>query len=300
MRILLALDGTDEGLGAARMALALSKRPPREVEVRVLVVLDPPAEDLTGTVIRLPTREEERSRVVGVRERVRGVLEAAGAGSVGWPIHPARGPVPRTITRTATRWGCHLIVLGTGRRRPIDRVLGDDVAVRVVRLSRVPVLAVPGGASGAPRAVTVGLDLSPPSVAVAELAASLFPSRPPLHLVHVLPAGLPGAPAGAEAELRGSLLEQLDPLSAELSASGGRVGSVRLPVGDPADTLLATGAETGSDLLAVGSHGRGFLGRTLLGSVAEKLLRSWEGSLLVVPPRGRSARNGPTDPGASP
>jgi nucleotide-binding universal stress UspA family protein len=39
-------------------------------------------------------------------------------------------------------------------------------------------------------------------------------------------------------------------------------------------TVLDVAREVGADLLATGTHGRGFVGRVLMGSVAEYLLRN--------------------------
>ncbi len=57
----------------------------------------------------------------------------------------------------------------------------------------------------------------------------------------------------------------------------------RLPLeGAPADALAAAAAETGADLLVVGSHGHSALGRWLLGSVADRLSDRTPIPLLVV------------------
>jgi nucleotide-binding universal stress UspA family protein len=52
--------------------------------------------------------------------------------------------------------------------------------------------------------------------------------------------------------------------------------------GIPADVLLAAAAELGADLIIVGSHGRQGVERLLLGSVAEKISRKAECSVLTV------------------
>ncbi len=47
----------------------------------------------------------------------------------------------------------------------------------------------------------------------------------------------------------------------------------RLAEGDPAAEIVRAAAETGCDLIVMGTHGRAGLGRLLLGSVAEQVLR---------------------------
>jgi nucleotide-binding universal stress UspA family protein len=47
----------------------------------------------------------------------------------------------------------------------------------------------------------------------------------------------------------------------------------RLEEGDPIDRILAVATETNADLIVMGTHGRTGLGRLLMGSVAEPVLR---------------------------
>jgi hypothetical protein len=54
--------------------------------------------------------------------------------------------------------------------------------------------------------------------------------------------------------------------------------------GEPAKVLLSTSKKMKPDLLVVGSHGRGFLTRLILGSVSQRLVRDAETSVLVAPP----------------
>ena len=60
-------------------------------------------------------------------------------------------------------------------------------------------------------------------------------------------------------------------------------GEVR--VGDPASEILAFAHEVGAELIVVGSHGRGALGRAMLGSVSTRVAHAWPGPVLVVRPR---------------
>jgi len=47
----------------------------------------------------------------------------------------------------------------------------------------------------------------------------------------------------------------------------------RLGEGDPAKTFVDVAGELGCDLIVMGTHGRGAMGRLLMGSVADKVLR---------------------------
>lgn len=57
-------------------------------------------------------------------------------------------------------------------------------------------------------------------------------------------------------------------------------------LGRPARDLAEIAAKVGADLTVVASHGRGTLGRTVLGSVASNLLRASTCPVLVVRPEG--------------
>jgi universal stress protein A len=57
---------------------------------------------------------------------------------------------------------------------------------------------------------------------------------------------------------------------------------VRVVEGDPADEILRLADECGCDLIALGTHGRSGLGRLLMGSVAESVLRRAKCPVLTV------------------
>jgi nucleotide-binding universal stress UspA family protein len=52
--------------------------------------------------------------------------------------------------------------------------------------------------------------------------------------------------------------------------------------GDPAEQLLEVSRD--ADLLVLGSHGRGFVGRLIMGSVCDRVVRAAACAVLVVPP----------------
>ncbi|MDZ7679880.1 MAG: universal stress protein [Acidimicrobiales bacterium] len=54
--------------------------------------------------------------------------------------------------------------------------------------------------------------------------------------------------------------------------------------GDPATEIVVVGEELEADLVVIGSRGRGFLGRMLLGSVSGHVVHHAHRPVLVVPP----------------
>jgi universal stress protein A len=63
----------------------------------------------------------------------------------------------------------------------------------------------------------------------------------------------------------------------------------RLQLGDPADEIVRTAAETPCDLIVMGTHGRQGLERLLIGSVTTKVLRRARCPVLVVNDRTMGA-----------
>lgn len=57
------------------------------------------------------------------------------------------------------------------------------------------------------------------------------------------------------------------------------------PTGDVADVLDLALREAAADLVVMSTHGRGGLRRTILGSVADRLMRTAEVPVLLIPPR---------------
>lgn len=102
-------------------------------------------------------------------------------------------------------------------------------------------------------------------------------------LLHVQPipvvvygAGvLPIAPGESVAAVRRQL--------AELAAQAPDLHiETRLVEGEPAQSILAAARETHSDVIVMGTHGRTGLGRMLMGSVAEAVVRRAECPVLTV------------------
>ena len=104
-----------------------------------------------------------------------------------------------------------------------------------------------------------------------------------LVLLHVLPRPVIGYGEGVippEPEfLREEAKEQLDRLAVP---GGGVVADRRLAEGDPAGVILHIARETHADLIVMGTHGRTGLGRLLMGSVAEHVLRRASCPVLTV------------------
>lgn len=65
--------------------------------------------------------------------------------------------------------------------------------------------------------------------------------------------------------------------------------------GDPATEIVIAGNELDADLIVIGSRGRGFFGRMLLGSVSGHVVHHAHRAVVVVPPEESDAADEATD-----
>ena len=197
------------------------------------------------------------------------------------------GEPARVITEVATNRHAQLIIVGIGRHELVDRLFGDETALKVARSSHLPVLAVPDGDFTVPRHAVVAIDFSEGSVRAARAALRLLGDNGVLELAHVVSRDrlLFDAWVSQEEYMR-FVRHSLTRFRARLAIPPGvRVDDVILS-GDPARELLSHAGRVGADLIAAGSHGHGFVTRLVIGSVTTKLLRVSSCPVLVIPADG--------------
>ena len=138
--------------------------------------------------------------------------------------------------------------------------------------------------------ILVATDFSRHSQAALEYAAALAkPFQAEVVLCHVVekPDFLSGFPPVSEGYLPpnlGDLQRQHAQKegAAALQKAGVTHGRAVLPEGNPAVETVNTAKSEGADLLVVGTHGRSALTHLLLGSVAEKIVRTATCPVLTV------------------
>ena len=135
----------------------------------------------------------------------------------------------------------------------------------------------------------VGIDGSPEGDAAAGKAAELAKAfEAKLLIVYVVPSHLPRSAQSYAAEARNSDMIEQDYVpallfQAELNCrKAGVVAEATSQVGPVAETLADMAEFEGIDLVVVGHRGRGSVRRTLLGSVADRLIQICPRPVLVV------------------
>jgi nucleotide-binding universal stress UspA family protein len=188
------------------------------------------------------------------------------------------------LGRIAHRVWPSLIVLGGKHHSILGRWLSGSTSLNVARTATTPVL-VTAGMPGEIRHVLVAVDASAaagPTVALAREYAQLFNAElRVLSVLEPLPEMDEYAPpmdATRYYELCREMLQK--DLVPQLPESH-RTLLVRH--GTPVDTILREATLWPADLLVVGSRGKNWAQRLLLGSVTEKLLNYLPTSVLVAP-----------------
>ena len=303
-RVLVPLDGSPLAAQAIPYARAVAAPGAELLLLLVLPDRDPSRGGLTGQVVFgeedvLRAGEEEARRLV--EETATRLRTGSGAPRV--EVVVSVGDPAAEVLRVAAARSADVVVLASRGRGALGRWAFGSVADRVARASPVPVMVVrpdddaAATAAAAPavelRRLIVPLDGSDRAAGAVPVAGRLAGRlRLPILLVTVVdPARAVspllgyGAPFGdalyddLRAEMRSAATEALEAAAEPLRRAGLAV-THRVLDGPPAAILLDL-ADPG-DLVVLTSHGRSGVGRWLLGSVAEKLVRQGRAPVVLV------------------
>jgi nucleotide-binding universal stress UspA family protein len=233
----------------------------------------------------------------GLNERARDAARAALVQALGGSV-PAdeleslsgKSGRPAVVLRDAARdLEAGLVVLGGKHHSLIGRWVVGSTAHSLTRLLDVPLLICV--AARPIKRLLVGVDLSDaagPTIHAAERFAELLGAMlRVLHVVEPVPV-IPDAPFQlSDEELFDRTLEHLERYVWPLVSLRDTVTTVRR--GLAAEAIAREAAEDDSDLVIVGSHGKGWVDRLLIGSVTEQILSSLPTSVLVIPVAGHAS-----------
>jgi nucleotide-binding universal stress UspA family protein len=199
----------------------------------------------------------------------------------GWP--------PAVLDDEVRETGAGLLILGAKHHSALGRWLGGSTVHNVAHMLRVPLL-VAGAPAPAIRRVLVAVDASAaarPTLEAARRFTDLWDAElRAIHVIEPLPF-VPELPPETGARDYERLFEEectrkiwpLMPPDAE-----------KVIRHAAADAGIAAEAKAWqADLVVVGSHGKGWVDRMLLGSITERLLNQLPSALLLVVPAGKAA-----------
>lgn len=294
MLVLIAYDGSSDAELAIALAGAL--RWPSDSKLQVAAVVEPVLPHYTGVRSMGPAVPPPEIDPVMIEQRQRQVSDAAAR--LSGDDHQAEGvvlrgwPAPMLVDQ-ATRLAADLVIAGSRGHGAVVSMLIGSVSAAVVDTAPCPVLVA---RTNQVRTIVLAVDGSGP----ADVAESLLSTWPifedvRIHVISVAdvmePVQFGLAPpafhraaadhASVVAEQKGDHTRIAEETAARLR-SAGRQADATVRTGRAAGEIIAFAAETGADLVVMGSQGRTGLARMVLGSVARKVLNGTGVSVLIV------------------
>lgn len=292
--ILVPVDFSDASRDALSQAAGLARAV--DGSLTLLHVVDlPPAGWVGFEALDVDLRAPQVELLARTRDHLREEAEKVPATrGLEVTVRARDGSPGREIVSELREADMDLVVMATHGRSGLTHLLLGSVAEKVLRAAPCPVLTVrPGQEFRRPEVVLHPSDLSEESLAALEPAtwlAQRFGAE--LVLFHALEE--PHLSVGTfqevfritPEELQGRLEDRVRTAFAERLES-------RVPEGVPVRTVLAGGrpheaiaaeAATGATLIVMGTHGRGGWQEAVLGSVAERVVRSAPCPVLTIRP----------------
>lgn len=281
--IVVGVDGSKESIAALNTAAAIARA--RRCSLHAVTVLQPfPSYKLNPGVEK--SSEDVNQLRAALRDSELAQIMRALEPQSDWTHHAVVGRPARELSFAADRRGAELLVVGRHRHGAIDRVLGGETTLQIMRMSTVPVLAVDTDLDLA-HTVVAAVDFSQSSIRAAKTALRLMGSSGTLYMVFVEPPAelLPnGFALPEEARFPGDAVALFRRFADGLGKHPGILAEPVVLSGRPVSAIVQFAERVGADLITTGSHGHGKVERFLLGSVSTGLVRNANCGVLVVPP----------------
>ena len=291
-KIVVPLDGSELAEGILPHVKEIASRTGAEM-VLLTSVVDVGVWDATVTAALLGKEEELAGAYL---EAKAAELRAAGFNV---RARVLQGPAAEAILGAAREEAASLIAISTHGRSGLSRWIFGSVAGKIVQSTDRPLLIVRPGekapASVQIRKILVPLDGSDVAEAVLPFvedlakavgaAVVLFNAIPPLAAYPGFETAQPVLVGRVIEEMQDDARKLLSRVAKEMEGRG-VTASMVVTVALAVDGIIHAAEEIGADLIALGTHGRSGLGRMVLGSVADGVIRrSTVPSLLVNPKR---------------
>jgi nucleotide-binding universal stress UspA family protein len=301
--ILVPLDGSTFGEHALPLALAIGRRAGAKLQ---LLRVQPPLGSIYAEFALVAAKEtladQMRARLRAADQSyLNGLLQRLGdPGRVSIAPSTAEGEIADAIRSVAVTAGADLVVMTTHGRGPLGRFWLGSVADQLVRLLPMPVLLVPPKEDtpnltqeSSLKHILLPLDgtklaeqILPSAMALAHLMAAritLVRAVKPAYgwgypveggILDEFAAGLVEAIGKEENRQRQEAEQYLHQVADRLRSESTPVCTRVLFEEQPGPAILRLAQELAADLIALETHGRRGLGRMILGSVADKVVRA--------------------------
>ncbi len=205
------------------------------------------------------------------------------------------GRAHHVLAEEASKVGADLVVVGPHRGGDLGAQLLGTTADRMLRTLDVPCWIARGPLALPLRHLTAAVDFSPVSARALDVALRLArtlgnagqgAAPPDLEALFVeWPVTLEDEPDLVENEIRPRLRQEVDEARARTSlGSAATVHTAVEPAVDPSRGILRRADENGTQLIVLGTHGRGWVARALIGDVASIVSRRARTHVVLVPP----------------
>lgn len=215
--------------------------------------------------------------------------------------HLALGDPFQAIGDAVEAYDADLTVMGPHRRQILREVFVGTTVERTIRDSRRPVIMANAVPAKPYERVLIATDFSDCSALAIEAARKLgLLAGREVGIVHAFdapPRSVMASAAMTTAEIKHQVAEEEDRTATEMDQFVQRTQltpgrRIVMPIEYSAARSIRECAQTWrADLIVVGTHGRSGLGRVLLGSVTEDVLRDSVLDVLAVPPTASEARS---------
>jgi nucleotide-binding universal stress UspA family protein len=233
-----------------------------------------PALQFAGTGV--VTEALQLAAMRGAREDVSASLRGLVPPAIIDGMVVSTGATPEVLDAVIREVDGALLVLGGKHHSRLGRWLGGSTVQQVVRTVTAPLLVTAGELRRHPR-VLVAVDASYAAAPTARQAVAFARTLGcPLRALHVIdpPPAIAELPRDWSREFIERDIWPMVPLVDE---------SKVIREGVPFDTIVDEAAAWRADVIVVGSHGKGWVDRLLIGSVTEELLNNLPCGVLVVP-----------------
>lgn len=268
-RILLATDGSEFSAGAERVALAMCEKGKASLTVATSI---PSGAEFDTHGIGDATAIKEAEATANL-DRIEALALAMGV-TCDKVIRFGEDPYKDIVDESA-HVNADLIVVGRRGRRGIARLMLGDATRKVILDAPCSVMVAPKASQMWRNRLLLATDGSRTSDAAAVAAAKIAHCcQTP---VTVLSVEVPAHSAERRAEARPIVQRTVKLLKEE-----GVDAQAMVEAGETHHVILDAARAQKADLIVMGSHGRGGLGRLLLGSNSEKVIGKSECPVLVV------------------